>query len=81
MIQRRSRVGRGRGAVLLADDRVPRTDRGEPLPQRPLDRAVGLGDRGQVRLRLDDEIVRAIAGERDRVGEIGQLERKREVVG
>ena len=51
------------------------------LAQRLLDGAVGLGDRGQVGLGLDHEILGAEAGQRDRVGDIGQLEREREVVG
>ena len=51
----------------------------EQVEQRALDRAVGVGDGGQVGLRLDAQVERAEAGERDRVGGVGQLERESEV--
>ncbi len=49
--------------------------------QRLLDGAVGLRDGGQIGLGLDHEVLRAEAGHRDRVGDVGQLQRKRKVVG
>jgi hypothetical protein len=41
---------------------------------------VGLRHRGQIRLRLDEEVVGAVAGEREGVREICQLEREGELV-
>ena len=76
MIQRRSVSGAVERAVLLADDRVRRPGGGEPVPEGELDRGVGLGDRGQVRFGGDHQIIRAIVGQRDLVGDVGQLERK-----
>jgi hypothetical protein len=40
---------------------------------------VRLGDRRQVGLRLDPQVVGAKAGERDRVGCVGECEREVEV--
>ena len=80
MIQRRS-PSPGPVAVLLADDDVAGAFHRDPLADRPLDRLVGLGHGRQVRLRLDHQIGGAEAVERDLVGEVDQLERKREVVG
>ena len=45
-----------------------------------LDVAVGLAHRRQVGLGLDDQVVRPEATQRDRVCDVGQLEREREVV-
>jgi hypothetical protein len=54
---------------------------GKPLAQRALDRVVGLGDRRQVRLGLDRQVLGEKALERDLVREVDELERKLEVVG
>ena len=66
-------------AELLAEDPVSRTSARESLPDRLFDRAVRLGHRGQIRLGLDDEVVRTKAAERDGVGLVGELEREREI--
>ena len=44
-----------------------------------LDREVGLGHRGPVGLRPHLEVAGAEAGQRDRVGRVGELERQNEV--
>ena len=53
----------------------------ETLADRLLDGAIGLGHRRQVGLGLDHEIDGPVARQRDRVGDVGQLEREREVIG
>ena len=60
---------------LLAEHAVVRALDREPLADRLLDRAVGLGHGGQVGLRLDVQVARAEAAERDRVGLVGERER------
>ena len=57
----------------------PGRSRGDPLPQRPLDGAVGVGDRRQVGLRLDAQIGGAEAGERQRVGVVCEREGEVEI--
>ena len=66
-------------AVLLPDHALARPLRCDPLAEQALDRAVGVGDRRQVRLRVDDEVGGAETGKRDRVGEIGELEGEGEI--
>ena len=51
----------------------------EALADRLLDRAVGLGHRRPVGLRLDEQVARAKAAERDRIGRIGERESEGEV--
>ena len=79
MIQRRP-AGRPGDAELLAEDRVAGPLGREPLAQRQLDRPVGLGHRRQVGLGLDHQVGGPEARDRDRVGDVGELEREREVV-
>ena len=65
-------------AVLFAEDRVVRALLGEYAAQFDLDGAVGLGDRRQVRLRLDRQ-PGAKVRQRDRVGRVGESKRELEV--
>jgi hypothetical protein len=67
-----------RSAPLLAEDRVVGPLVGEEPPELSLDRAVRLGHRRQVWLRLDRKL-RAEARQRDRVRRIGQVQREIEV--
>ncbi len=67
-------------AEFLADDRVVRAVRRQTLASVILDRAIGLRDWGDVRLRIDLQVVGAEPLHRDAVGDIGNLEREREVV-
>ncbi len=66
-------------AELLAEHAVLGALAGEALAERLLDRPVGLGHRRPVRLRLDEQVARAKAAERDRIGRIGEREGEREV--
>ena len=50
------------------------------LAQHSLDLGVGLADRCQVGLGLDDEIGGAEPAERERVGKVGELEGKRKII-
>ena len=59
---------------LLAEHAVVRALDREPLADRRLDRPVGLCHRRQVGLRLDEQVARAEAAERDRVGRVGERE-------
>jgi len=68
------------GAGLLADDRVVRSFRAERASYRVLDRAVGVGDGGEVRLGLDEEVGGEESRGADRVGGVGERVRQREVV-
>src|SRR5262249_3083214 len=72
-----------RGAVfsgaLLAEHHFSTTPPGDERAHRLLRRPVGLRDRGQVRLRLDAQVERAKARERDRVGGVGELVRETKV--
>ena len=68
-------------AVLLAEHGVVGPAGGELLADGALDRAVRLGHRRQVRLRLDDEVGGAEAGHGDPVRQAGELEGEGEVVG
>ena len=69
-------------AELLAGDRVVADDRAASRSRIAcLDGAVGVADRGQVGFGLDDQIGGAEAGEGDRVGGVGQLERREGEVG
>ena len=67
--------------VLLAQDRVAGVELGEPRADRLLSRAVRLGDRRQVRLRVHHEVLREEPIHRDRVCDIRQGERKVEIGG
>jgi len=67
-------------AVLLTEEGVARTLARESVAERALDGAVGFADGRQVGLRLDDEITRAKARRRERVGVVGELQREREVL-
>ena len=80
-IQRRALPDRAVIPELLAEDRVARPRLRKPLAQRPLDRVVGLGNRRQVWLGLHRQILGEVALERDRVGDIGQRQGQREVIG
>ncbi len=71
-----------RGAVvaeLLAEHALAGALARDELADRLLGGAVGLRDRRQVGLRLDDEVERAEARERDRVGGVGEAVREGEV--
>ena len=70
-----------RRAVLLADHPVPGPLVLDPLSQRALDGAVGLGDRRQVGLRLDAEVRAPEPSERDRVGVVREREGEGELGG
>ena len=75
-------AGAGLGLpVLLAKDRVAGVPLGEALADRFLDGAIRFGDRRQIRLGLDHEIVGLEAIHRDRVRHVSQGERKIEIVG
>ena len=65
---------------LLADDRVVRALGADPLMDVGLDRPIRLGDRGEVRLRVDLEIVGPKPLHRDAVGHVRELEGEREIV-
>ncbi len=78
MTQRR--VGRAGRAELLAEQRIVGTFAGQVLADHPLDRLVGVADRRQVGLGVDDEVGRAEAGHRDHVGVVGHSQRERQVV-
>ena len=66
-------------ALLLAEHRLARPLAPDPLAQRLLDRAVGLGHGGQVGLGLDVQVGGPEARERDRVGDVGELQGEREI--
>jgi len=72
-------AGAGR-AGFLADDRVVRPFGGEGSPYGVFDRAVRVGDRGQVGLGLDEQIGGEEAREAERVCRVGQGMREHKVV-
>ncbi len=76
---RRSSGGALGRAVLLAEHGVAGALGCEERAERRLDRAVGVGHRRQVGLRLDDEVTGAEARERDRVGHVGEPQGEVEV--
>ena len=65
--------------LLLAEDSVAGASLLRSAPKGALDRSVGVGHRRPVGLRLDAKVERPEAGQAQRVGEIGQLERECEV--
>lgn len=67
--------------LLLTEDALARTARGDPLPQCALDRPVGVRDRRQVGLGVDVQVVRAKARQAERVGQVGKFEGEGEVGG
>jgi hypothetical protein len=67
------------GAELLPEDGVAGARGGEPLADELLGGLVGLGDRREVRLRLDAQVVGPEAAERDLVGASDELEGEGEV--
>jgi hypothetical protein len=52
---------------------------GKDITHHLLDRAVGLRDRREIGLGVDDEVGRAESRQRDAVGSIGELESQREI--
>jgi secondary thiamine-phosphate synthase enzyme len=67
--------------LLLTEDALARTARGDPLPQCALDRPVRVRDRRQVGLGVDVQVVRAKARQAERVGQVGKFEGEGEVGG
>ena len=65
--------------MLLAEYAVLGPLRLDAPEEGALDGAIGVGDRRQVGLRLDAQVERAEARKRDRVGEVGQLEREGQI--
>jgi hypothetical protein len=68
-------------AFLLAENTLAATVARNPFAQCTLDGSVGVRNRAPVRLRLDTEVRRAEARERQRVGVVGEREGEGEVVG
>ena len=66
-------------AFLLAEHALAGPLARDPLTQHALGRAVGIGDRRQVRLRLDVQVGRTKTRQRQRVGGVGKLESVGEV--
>ena len=66
-------------AEFLAEDALPWALTRDELANCLLGSAIGLGDRGQVRFRLDAEVERTEARECDRIGAVGELLSEREV--
>ena len=61
-------------AFFLAEHALAGPVARDALAQHALDGAVGVGDRRQVGLRLDAQVGRAKARQRQRVGGVGELE-------
>ena len=68
-----------RRALLLAEDRIAAALLAEHRADLVLDGAVGFGHRRQVGLRLDDEVARPEAAERDRIRRVREPKRELEV--
>ena len=61
--------------------RVPRAGAGQRAADAVLDRPVGVGHRGQVRLGVDPQVHRLVAARAHRVGVVGEDVRQPQVVG